>query len=116
MLSFASRVESSTTTEIGITVTLELKSYDYRYNYEEGGSKWRVVKSYHGKSTRPVKRYHKYPNCLSFEKDEMEKEAKNVALRECFKDHLGISEFKDLAFDELHRPLKEIKLRSKMIK
>ena len=115
MLSFASRVESSTITEIGITVTLELKSY-YRYNYEERGSEWRVVKSYHGKSTRPVTRAHKYPNYVMFQKDEMEKEAKNAALRECFKDHLGISEFKDLAFDELHRPLKEIKLRSKMIK
>ena len=46
----------------------------------------------------------------------MENEAKNAALMECFRDHLGFTEFNDLAFDELHRPLKETKLRSKMIK
>ena len=107
-MSFATPVESATISEMEITVTLELKGYN------------RVLKCYHGKSTRPITmvmtRKQKYPNYLIHLKNEMKKEAKNAALMECFRDHLGFTEYKDLAFDELHRPLKEIKLRSKMMK
>ena len=66
--------------------------------------------------TMVMARKQKYPNLLIHLKNEMEKEAKNAALIECFRDHLGFTEFKDLHYDELHRPLKEIKLRSKMMK
>ena len=85
-------------------MTLELKGYN------------KVLKSYPGKSTRPMTLIQKYPNYLIFRKNEMEKEAKNAALMECFRDHLGFTDSKDLFFDELHRPLKEIKLRSEMMK
>ena len=107
-MTFAPPVESATISEMEIRVTLELKDYE------------EVLKCYHGKSTRPMSmvmaRKQKYPNLLIHLKNEMEKEAKNAALMECFRDHLGFTEFKDLSFDELHRPLKEIKLRSKMMK
>lgn len=103
-MSFATPIESATISEIEITVTLEVKGYN------------RILKCYHGKSTRPVTRKQNVPNYLAYQKIEMENEAKNAALMECFRDHLGFTEFNDLAFDELHRPLKETKLRSKMIK
>ena len=110
-MTFAPPVESATISEMEIRVTLELKDYE------------EVLKCYHGKSTRPMTmvmaRKQKDPNnnwTLIHLKNEMEKEAKNAALMECFRDHLGFTEFKDLSFDELHRPLKEIKLRSKMMK
>ena len=91
-----SEVESETISEMEITATLELKRHEYDFEKEEMA--WRIVKCYHGKSTRPVTRKHT-------QKIEMEEEAKKGALMECFKD-LGFTEFNDLVFDELHRPLK----------
>ena len=110
-MTFATPVESATISELEITVTLELKKYE------------EVLKCYHGKSTRPMTmvmaRKQKYPNnnwILIHLKNEMEKEATNAALMAFFRDHFEFIEFKDLYFDELRRPLKEIKLRSKMMK
>ena len=108
-MSFATPVESTTISELAITVTLELKDYNNHLELE-------VVKSYPGKSTRPMTLIKKYPNNLIFRKNEMEKEAKNAALMDFFRDDLGFTVSKDLFFDELHRPLKEIKLRSGMMK
>ena len=40
------------------------------------------------------------------QKIEMEEEAKEAALMECFREHFGFTEFNDLVYDELHRPMK----------
>ena len=94
-------VESATISEVETTVTLELKCklHDYHRTLK-------LIKCYHGKSTRPVTRKQKSENELIDQKIEMEEEAKKAALMECFKEHLGFTEFNDLVFGELHRPLK----------
>ena len=74
--------------------TLVLKSFD------DG---WVSEKCYHGKSTRRVTR--KSEDELIHQKIEMEEEAKKAALMECFKECFGFTEFKDLVFDELRRPM-----------
>ena len=84
---------SATISEVKITVTLEVKCKLNDYHY------------YYGKSTRPVTRKQKSEDELIHQRMEMEKEAKKAALMECFKKHLGFTEFNDLVYDELHRPL-----------
>ena len=101
-MSFVSpSVESATISEVEITVTLELKCKLHDYDRT-----WKIIKCYHGKSTRPVTRRHKSENELIDQKIEMEEEAKKVALMACFKEQLGFTAFNDLVFDELYRPLK----------
>jgi len=36
----------------------------------------------------------------------MKKEAKMAALKECFRERFGFTEFKDVVTDELNRPIK----------
>ena len=109
---FASPVVTLTKSEMEITVTLELKSYDgWRNQFHsrkrgERRATWTSVKSYHGKSTRRVT--GKSENELVCEKIEMEEEAKKVALNECFRDDLRFTEFNDLVCDGLYRPLRKI--------
>ena len=55
-MSFATPIESATISEIEITVTLEVKGYN------------RILKCYHGKSTRPVTRKQNVPNYLAYQK------------------------------------------------
>ena len=90
-----------------ITVTLELKvleliCYD---GWKKRNNTWRTLKTYHGKSTRLVTRKQKSENELFRQKVEMKEEAKKAALMECFKDGMRFTEFNDLVYDELHRPL-----------
>ena len=59
-----------------------------------------ILKSYVGKSTRPLKK--KFPKK---EKEEMKNEAKKAALIECFKDRFGFTEFNDITIDVFHRPI-----------
>ena len=101
-MSFISRPqEFATISQVGITVTLELKCKLHDYDRTP-----KIIKCYHGKSTRPVTRKQKSENELIEQKIEMEEEAKKAALMACFKEQLGFTEFNDLVFDELHRPLK----------
>ena len=83
-----------------VTATLML-----RYVADNEGCGWKVAESYHGKSTRQVSKKEK-----SKEKDarrsEMVKEAKIAALKECFRERFGFTEFKDVVSDELNRPIK----------
>ena len=102
-----SEVESETISEMEITATLELKRHEY--NYEKRNFVWRIVKCYHGKTTRPLTRKLTSDELIG-QKIEMEKEAKKAALMECFKERFGFTEFNDLVYDELDRPLKEIEL------
>ena len=69
--------------------------------YDHDSSKWTTFKSYHGKSTRPLKRTRRPKN----EKEMMEKEAKKAALVECFKELFGFNKFDDWCVDELGRPI-----------
>ena len=102
-------VKSATASEMEITVTLELESYDgwrNRFSSHRRGERrasWTIIKSYHGKSTRRVTRNSE--NELIRQKIEMEEEAKKIALMECFKDGMRFTEFNDLVYDELHRPI-----------
>ena len=104
-------VVSETHIAMEITVTLELKRLEvvcYGVGWRKRNNTWRVLKSYHGKSTRLVTSKQKSANELIRQKIEMEEDAKKAALMECFRDGLRFDEFNDLVFDELHRPLKEI--------
>ena len=104
-MTFASFKESATTSEIEMTATLELK-YKERENIEgKYTDVWYLLKCYHGKSTRRVTRKKKSEDELIQQKVEMEEEAKKAALMECFRERLGFTEFNDMVFDELHRPM-----------
>ena len=59
---------------------------------------YEAFKYFRGTSTRPLKKRRP-----TNEKKTMETEAKNVALKEFFKDSFGITEFNDILVDELHR-------------
>ena len=96
-----SDIESETISEIEISSTLELKRHEF--DYERGEMARKIIKCYHGKSTRRVTR--KSEDELIHQKIEMEEEAKKAALMECFKECFGFTEFKDLVFDELRRPM-----------
>ena len=85
--------ESKTSETMVVNVALQIGETNYN-----NGSK-RIIKSYHGNSTRPLKK--RRPNN---EKEEMKNEAKKAALMECFKDRFGITEFSDIYVDELDRP------------
>ena len=62
---------------------------------------WMPFKTYHGKSTRPLKKTRQPKN----EKEIMEKEAKKAAMIECFKERFGFDKFDDWCLDELGRPI-----------
>ena len=94
-------VESATISAVEITAILELKCKLNDYN-----GACRLIKCYYGKSTRPISWSQKSENELIQQNIEMEEEAKKAALMACFKEQLGFTEFNDLVFDELHRPLK----------
>ena len=74
---------------------MKLKKYDY------DSSKWTHFKTYHGRSTRPLKKTRQPKN----EKEIMEKEAKKAVLIEVFRERLKFTEFNDLCVDELGRPI-----------
>ena len=86
--------ESKTAETMAVDATLRILEHNY---YDESK---RTVKSYHGNSTRPLKKRRS-----KNEKEEMTNEAKKAALMECFKDRFGFTEFNDISIDELHRPL-----------
>ena len=91
-----------------ITVTLELNCLELICNDEQRkkNNTSRLLKSYHEKITIDQKTKvskRTYPS-----KDRNEEE--EAALMEYFIDVLGLNEFNDLIFDELHLPLKEIEL------
>ena len=98
-----SDIESETISEMEITATLEVKRHEF--DYERGEMACKIIKYYHGKSTRPVTGRQTSDELIS-QKIEMEEEAKKDGLMKCYREHFGITECNDLVFDELHRPLK----------
>ena len=90
--------ESVTKSGVEVTATLQMK---YFMN-----GKWNVKRYYRGKSTRRVSKKQKSEEVLQKHKDEMTKEAKKAALKACFGERLGFTEFKDVVSDELNRPIK----------
>ena len=86
--------ESKTSDIVVVNVSLQIRGH----NYDDGSR--RTIKSYHGNSTRPLKKRRP-----KNEKEEMTNEAKKAALMECFKDRFGFTEFNDISIDELHRPI-----------
>merc|ERR1712131_567108 len=68
--------ETKSDETVVVNVTLGFQYYEY------GENKWHDCKSYHGKSTRLLKRTRRPKN----ENEEMTDEAKKAALIECFKD------------------------------
>jgi len=93
---------SATISTIEITATLELKWISCSNHYN-GDDIWTVDKCFHGKSTRKV------PSSKNPEEEELRKQRDKMiveaALMECFRERLGFTEFNDMVFDELHRPL-----------
>ena len=69
--------------------------------FDRDSEKWITIKTYHGKSTRPLKKTRQPKT----EKEIMEKEAKKAALAECVKEHFGFDKFDDWYVDELGRPI-----------
>ena len=96
---------SATISIIEIEATLELKSLGYREddNYEE--RTWKIEGCYHGKSTRRVSTKQNPEEELTKQREKMTEEAKRAALIECFRERLGFTEFNDMVFDELNRPI-----------
>ena len=90
--------ESKTEDAVVVNVSLRFWYRTFSDNYITYSE--HTLDVYHGKSTRPVKRTRRPKN----ENEEMTNEAKKAALMECFKDRFGITEFKDILVDELHRP------------
>jgi len=86
-------VEANSDSTKEVNATMQIEKYDY------DSRKYITFKSYHGKSTRPLKRTRQPKN----EKEIMEKEAKKAALVECFKERFGFNKFDDLYVDELGR-------------
>ena len=74
-----------------VNATLRLTHYDGHSQSRE------TFETYHGKSSRPLK---KAENAKE-EIEEMKKEAKKAAMIEFFKERFGFTEFKDLYVDEL---------------
>jgi len=83
------QVETNSTIEV--KVTLQFTHYDY------------PAESYHGKSTRSLKKTK--TRRPKNQKEIMETEAKKAALIEFFKDRFGFTEFNDIYIDEMQRPL-----------
>ena len=71
----------------------------YKFDYDSEQNI--TLKTYHGKSARPLKKTRQTKN----EKEIMEKEAKKAALMECFKELFGFNKFDDWCVDELGRPI-----------
>ena len=90
--------ETKTKSVVGITANLQC-----RYLMNDG---WTVEKYYQGRSTRRVTKKQKSEEVLQKHRKKMTKEAKTVALEECFRERLGFTEFKDVICDELNRPMK----------
>merc|ERR1719476_129093 len=88
-------VEVKDDTTMHVNVSLKFKKLD------RDSGHCSILKTYHGKSTRPLTRTRRPKN----EKETMEKEAKKAALMEFFKEHFGFYDFNDLCVDELHRPI-----------
>ena len=86
-------VEANTDTTKEVNATMKINKYD------RDSRKWITFKTYHGKSTRPLKKARQPKN----EKEIMEKEAKKAALMECFKERFRFNTFDDLYVDELGR-------------
>ena len=95
--------KSITISTIEITATLELKwlSWD---DYRDDDT-WEVEKCYYGKSTYRVPAKQNPEEELTKQRAKMTDEAQKAAIIDCFRERLGFSEFGDIVFDELHRPL-----------
>ena len=92
--------EAKTDTEIVANASLRLTQLFYSDIHGKKCLSRKTVKTYNGKSTRPLKKTR-----MLKEKEEMTKEAKKAALMEFFKERFGFTEFKDLYADELHRSI-----------
>lgn len=88
-------LEATTDTTMDVNASMQFQSYD------NDSEIWTTFESYHGKSSRSLKRTRKPKN----EKEIMEKEAKKAALVECYKERFGFNKFDDLCVDELYRPI-----------
>ena len=84
-------------TIVEVTATLQMK---YFMN-----GKWKVKKSFHGRSARQVSKNQKLEEVLQKHKAKMKKEAEKAALEKCFRERLGFTEFNDIVCDELNRPI-----------
>ena len=71
---------------------------------------WTLKKCYHGQSSRRVNKKQTPEEVLRQNKEEMVKVAERAALRKCFREGLGFTEFNDIVIDELNRPIDEEKL------
>ena len=85
--------EANTDATKKVNATLHFEKYDY------DSSKYIAIKTYHGKSTRSLKKTRQP------KKEIMEKEAKKAALVQCFKERFGFNKFDDWCVDELGRPI-----------
>ena len=71
-----------------------------QFGHFDTSDTWRIAETFHGTSTRPLKKTRRPKNAS----EEIKKEAKKAALIKCFKDRLGITEFNDIFIDEFRRP------------
>ena len=90
-------VEANTDTTKEVNAAMQVQKYVKEFD----SSNWITFKTYHGKSTRPLKKTRQPKN----EKEIMEKEAKKAALIECSKERFGFDKFDDWCLDELGRPI-----------
>ena len=99
--------QSTAISIIEITVTLELKKMvcNYKDDGYYSGYVWIVENCYYGKSTFRVPAKQNPEEELIKQRAKMTEEAKKAALIECFRERLGFTEFNDMVFDELHRPI-----------
>ena len=67
---------------------------------------WTLKKCYSGQSSRQVTKKPTPEEVLRQNKEEMTKVAERAALRKCFREGLGSTNFDDLVIDELNRPIK----------
>ena len=86
--------EAKTDTTMDVYASLLIQKID-------SDSDWTTFKTYHGKSTRPLKKTRQSNN----EKEMMENEAKKAALVECYKELFGFNKFDDWCVDELGRTI-----------
>ena len=86
---------AKTDTTMDVNASMQFKTYDHNSKI------WTTLESYHGKSTRSLKRTRQPKN----EKEIMEKEAKKAALVEFYKERFGFNKFDDWCVDELGRTI-----------
>ena len=66
---------------------------------------WTLKKCYRGQSSRRVTKKQTPEEVLRQNKEEMTKVAERAALKKCFGEGLGFTNFKDIVIDEINRPM-----------